>query len=145
MLMNRMTLAALVLAAAIGSRTESPKSKSLTGNQCLPADSLSADLIGYVTGLITTTDSARAVLRAAAGLTGVNPSSVALSSDSTTCAKVAAALDAMANVTNSGRLIYVVTAGTKRIIAEDPNGIAGEHLLVTVFDNHEKFVKLIAR
>lgn len=114
-------------------------------SQCRGADSASADLIGYITELINTTDVQLAAMRDSIGLTGVSPSSLVLVTDKTTCAKAAAALDNLANVQSSGRTVYVVQAGTSRYIVEDPNGTAGEYLMVWVYDSRFRLVQGIAR
>jgi hypothetical protein len=109
--------------------------------RCLAADAHSANLIAYVTGLINATDPDETSLRDAVGLGGVSPSSLVLVSSAMTCAKAATAVDKLANVTNSGRLVYVVQAGSHRFIVQDPNATAGDHWTVLVFDQHFTFIR----
>ncbi len=108
--------------------------------QCLAADAHSANLIAVVTGLINATDPDETSLRDAAGLGGVSPSSLVLVTSAMTCARAATAVDKMAKVSNSGRLVYVVQAASHRFIVQDPNATAGEYWTVLIFDQHFTFI-----
>ena len=82
------------------------------------------------------------------GLTRVDTSTVSLVTNAAICQSVANATDVLANVTNSGRLVYVVQAGSAgniRYFAQDPNEGAGDYLPAFVFDKKFNLVTTIAR
>lgn len=145
MIMRRRFYAVLVLAAAASvARADLLRAHTTSrvlSTQCLTADAHSANLIALVTGLINTTYPDEASLRDSVGLGGVSPSSLVLVTNAMTCAKAATAVDKLANVRNSGRLVYVVQAGSSRFIVQDPTATAGDHWTVLIFDSHFSFVK----
>ncbi len=147
-MLTRVGTRVAVTTAAIGAvlSTVKPEPKvAAASSQCLGADSVSANLISYITDLINTTNVQLAALRDSVGLTGVSPSSLVLVADKNICAKAAAALDNLANVQSSGRLVYVVQAGNSRYVVEDPNGTAGEHLMAWIYDSRFRLVQGLAR
>ena len=143
--MRRRSYAVLMLAAAaliarVDILRAHPASRTVS-TQCRAADANSASLIKYVTRLINTTDPKTAALRDSVGLGGVNPSSLVLVTNAMTCAKAATAIDKLANVRNSGRLVYVVQAGASRFIVQDPGATAGEYGTVLIFDSHFSLIR----
>lgn len=114
--------------------------------QCQPADSNSANLIQYVTYVVTSIDPGMSSMRSSLGLTGVNPSSITLASDSKTCKAAAEALDALAGTPQSGRKVFVVKAGTFRYVVEDaaivPPASRGSAF---VFDRKFVFIRALLR
>jgi hypothetical protein len=112
-------------------------------SQCLPADGTAAGLIGVIKNIIKSTNAHGIALRDDVGLTGVDTSDIAVVTDAAICARAAAAIDELAKVKASGRLVYVLRAGPNRFIVEDPRAKAGEYVSVEVFDSRFKLVKVL--
>lgn len=107
------------------------------GSQCIPADTNSMALVSWVRKVITggtsvSLDNVRNTL----GLSAIDTTSVSLVTSSKTCASAAAAIDQLAHVSASGRLVYVVQAGRQRYVVQDPNDHTGEWHRTWVFDSH---------
>ncbi len=137
-----MTMTGLLLVAAVTSAQVSSV-RGGASSQCLGPDEGSAALINWDKALITSTIPNLAALRDSAGLGGVDTSSVVLVTDPTTCASAASAVDKIMGVRSSGRLVYVVQAGTQRFTVKDPNLASGEHITVWVFDTRFRLVRAI--
>jgi hypothetical protein len=117
---------------------------SSTGrSQCRPPDEYAEALMINVKDLINPRFPGLAGLRDTVGLGGVDTSSVVLVTDRTTCARAASVLDSLANVRNSGRLVWVVRAGAQRYIVKDPDVTAGEWGTSWIFDSHFNYVAVI--
>jgi hypothetical protein len=112
-------------------------------SQCLPADGRAAGLIAIFKNIIKSTDARDIALRDDVGLTGVDTSGIAVVTDTAICARAAAAIDQLANGKNSGRLVYVLRAGSSHFIVEDPHATAGEYVSVAVFDSQFKLVRML--
>lgn len=112
----------------------------LTG--CRVADSTSVRVIDYVQKLLGSTEPADVALRRALGLTNVSATQVSLVTTAKECTKAGGALKQAAGVSSSGRSVYLVRAGTKRLFVYDPDSDAGEYRPLYVLD--AKFVLLRA-
>ena len=139
----------VVLALTPPSRTarlpyEQKVAPSSTGrSQCRPPDEYAEALILNVKDLINTRLPGLAGLRDSVGLGGVDTSSVVLVTDRVTCAKAASVFDSLANVRDSGRLVWVVRVGTQRYVVKDPDWTAGEWWTTWIFDARFNFLVVL--
>lgn len=115
------------------------------GSQCLGPDSNSTAIVNWVRNIIKSTDVHVDSLRNKVGLGGVDTLSVSLVTTSRTCASAATAIDQLANISTSGRLVYVVQAGNKRYIVQDPNDAMGNATRTWVFDNRFNVVAALSK
>lgn len=132
---NRMLscLALIASVVLIGANGSSSRRSSAT-SQCIGSDTTSMLLISTVRELITGGKSVSAdSLRNRLGLAGIDTTAVTLVTKSSTCASAAAAIDQLAHVSSSGRLVYVIQAGKQRFVLADPNDRARRNF---VFDTH---------
>lgn len=81
---------------------------------CLGPDDDSAYFSQVITGVVSDTDSVAVRLRAGLELPQLTPGKVTLITDSRTCAKAAAAMDAREGVTDPARQMYVFKLGNRR-------------------------------
>lgn len=107
---------------------------------CLAADETSAAILGYVRDLLTSTAPGDVTSRQTYGLNNISPSQVVLVTNTTDCAKAAAAIDKAGGIATSGRSVYLIKAGNKRYFAQDPTLVAGEYRPLYLMDS--KFVVL---
>jgi hypothetical protein len=115
-------------------------------SQCQPADSVSENLVRFVTDLVTSTDPGMASLRSTLGLSGVSPSSISLVSDSKTCKNAAEAFDVLAGTPQSGRKVFVVKAGSSRYVVQAPAlGPVDTKVGAFVFDRRFVFIRAVLR
>lgn len=133
--------AALATGVLLLGATTTPPVKGARSSQCIAADTTSTFLISTIRELITGGKSAsRDSLRNRLGLSGIDTTSVTLVTSSHTCASAASAVDQLANVSSSGRLVYVIQAGKQRFVVADPNDHTGEYHRSFVFDSHFSLV-----
>lgn len=112
-------------------------------SSCLPADSFSTYLSGYIKELVASADSATIALVQDLGLQGVKVSDVSAVTSGQTCKKAADAIDQLAGTPNSGRRVYVVKAGKTRYIVRDPNDRVGNSLRAYVLTSSFVYVKAL--
>lgn len=130
----------------LGANAAAARSEGVS--QCLGPDSTATALVDFVRNLINGTNVHIDSLRDNIGLGGLDTSSVTVVTNSRTCASAATAIDQLLHVSPSGRLVYVIQAGTAsrtRFIVEDPNNKAGEWLRAWVFDSHFNLLKALLK
>jgi hypothetical protein len=108
-------------------------------SQCKAADSISTRVNGFISDLLLSTDSGDIAMRDTVGINGVQPSQVALVTDSRICSRLASEIDHLAGVNNSGRVIYAFSVGNT-FGALDPTIKASEWVQLLFYDNHYKFL-----
>jgi hypothetical protein len=104
-------------------------------SQCLGPNTNSTALINWVRQFIKGTNIHTDSVRDNVGFKGIDTSSVSLVTNSKTCASAALAIDQLANVSTSGRPVYVVQVGRARLVVQDPGDKAGPWLRTWVFDS----------
>ena len=112
-------------------------------SQCLPADDGGVVLLQFAKHLITSTDSLSRMLSRELGLADVSVSQLAQVTSGEECARAAAAVDRLASTPNSGRRVYLVTAGSRRFLVKDPRATAGEWSVSWLFDRDWKFIRAL--
>jgi hypothetical protein len=115
---------------------------------CLGPDDDSAYFSEVIAGVVSDTDSVAVRLRSGLELPQITPGQVTLITDSRTCAKAAAAMDANQGVTDSARQMYVFELGNTRFAVIEvtppppPGVISFEPTFVTYFDSKWKALSL---
>ena len=109
------------------------------GSQCKSADSTSVRIDTVLSNLLVGPDSGYMTMRDSIGIAGVQMSQVSLIADSRTCSRLASALDHLAGVSSSGRLIYAYSVGNTFAIL-DPTFLAGDYVQLVFFSSRFKFL-----
>lgn len=114
------------------------------GSQCIAPDSNSTAMVNELRRMIRGTNVHLDSLRDRIGFGGVDTSSVTVVTSSKTCASAAGAIDQLAHIATSGRLVYVVQVGRSRFVVTDPNDKSGEWNRGFVLDSHFNFIASLA-
>lgn len=115
---------------------------------CLGPDDNSGYFSGVIARVVSDTDSIAVGLRAVLQLPQLPPGGVTLITDSRTCAKAAAAMDAIQGVTDPARQMYVFKLGNTRfgvieLEPPPPPGVFSSFpTLVNYFDSKWKLLSL---
>lgn len=112
---------------------------------CLPADSKSADMVTWLTNIVTGTDTASVQMRAQLKLPQVAASQVSYVTTNSVCSKVVSTYNANSGVTQGGvpvspsGKLYVVKVGTV-YVANDPVKTWGEFSIYVTVDSKYKLL-----
>ena len=118
-----------------------PTSQIHAASTCLGPDEDSAYFSQVITGVVTDSDSVAVRLRAGLDLPQLTPQQVTLITDSRTCAKAAAAIDAREGVRDTAGQMYVFKLGNTRFAViqlrqPPPHGVfSSAPTLVRYFDS----------
>jgi len=111
----RWSAGAMLLAVTAGAEPNPARaSREPLSPTCRSADTTSAYLEGIIERIVSLTDSTSTVVRTALQLPQMSTSSVSLVTQSQTCSKAAAALDAAQGSVNPNRTMYVFKLGNTR-------------------------------
>jgi hypothetical protein len=102
---------------------------------CLPPDTVSVALVAFVQNFMNSTSPTRIAVRDSLGLSKLTAANVAYSTKSTTCQTVSRTLDAAAHMSPTGRLVYVISVGTKTVFGADQTGMTGSGRPIYVFNS----------
>lgn len=137
---KRLSICARLAACVVLLASQPSAAQRVRGSQCLGRDDHSTAMVGWIRNLIKGTNIHVDSLRDRIGFRGIDTSSVTVVTDSKTCAAAAAAIDSLAHMSASGRLVYVVKVGKDRLVVQDPRDKTGEWLRAWVFDSHFNLV-----
>jgi hypothetical protein len=114
-----------------------------TTSLCVPANSVSSTIVAFVKNFMSATDPRTVSVRDSLGLSNLTAADVTYSTNSTTCQKVSRAIDAAANVSVTGRLVYAIQVGTKAVFGADQAGMTPEGRPLYAFDNRFSIMRVM--
>ena len=122
-----------LIACSAGSSTPAPAASATSG--CRPADNFFVQArLDYFRALLTSTDSARAVLRDSLGLSAVSVNKVTFVTKQTTCVSAANALNTFLEEPGTNRLVWVYAlGGDYAVIDPDMEVPSGEDMPIYIF------------
>ncbi|HEY6220512.1 MAG TPA: hypothetical protein VIV65_10675 [Gemmatimonadaceae bacterium] len=128
---------ALLAASALGLPVSKGYGQTYT---CLPAsDSLTINLLGYVVGLVTSTDSTSVAHRVRYGLPTTTASKVTVVTAAKTCTTAAAKYHSAVRPAGTpaiSRTLIVIKIGSTNYVVQDINEAAGEFGRTVIFDKN---------
>jgi hypothetical protein len=132
-MLNKLRTVALVPLVAIVSSSAGAQ----TSGACLPRDAMMTNIIGYFTGMVTSTSPADVAFRDSLGLSRVTPSQIVAVNDRRLCTRAARKINELATTPKLQRSLYVARLGSSFAVL-DPTMKAGEWTPAMVFEKNWK-------